>query len=205
MPLYQIAGPVRVTSIPFRADHGRSGQFANCREHRTSRIGCGEDGGALALITRSMRANPKTLFSGSCRGASLGQFAAPALSRANQTSCSSVITLLLVRSLARALNKHQREAGQVTRVVGPSGRSSESGGRYMRNSPKLITLGLAFSLLGSTCALARPALHFKNGRPSCEKMTGHVPTTRISGPARHASRPSSNAVKDDWPANMILD
>jgi hypothetical protein len=75
----------------------------------------------------------------------------------------------------------------------------------MRNSPKLITLGLAFSLFGSTCALARPTLHFENGCPSCEKMTGHVPTTIISGPARHASRPSSNAVKGDWPANMILD
>lgn len=33
----------------------------------------------------------------------------------------------------------------------------------MNISHKLITLGLAFSLLGSTCAFARPMRHFENG------------------------------------------
>ena len=69
---------------------------------------------------------------------------------------------------------------------------------------KLITLGLAFSLLGSTSAFARP--HFENGCLSCEKRTatGHVPTTKTSSATGYARRPSANADKDDWPADMIL-
>jgi hypothetical protein len=76
----------------------------------------------------------------------------------------------------------------------------------MNISYKLITLGLAFSLLGSTFALARPMPHFENGYLSYEKRTAtaHVPTTRPSGANSYARRPSANAVKDDWPANMIL-
>jgi hypothetical protein len=76
----------------------------------------------------------------------------------------------------------------------------------MMISHKLITLGLAFSLLGSTCAFARPTPHFENGRLSYEKKTvpSHVPTARTSGATGYARRPSANTVKDDWPANMIL-
>jgi hypothetical protein len=71
---------------------------------------------------------------------------------------------------------------------------------------KLITLGLAFSLLGSTCAFARPTPHFENGRLSYEKkaVAGHVPTAKTSDATGYARRPSANTVKDDWPANMIL-
>jgi hypothetical protein len=74
----------------------------------------------------------------------------------------------------------------------------------MNISQKLITLGLAFSLLGSTCAFARPMPHFENGCLSYEKKTvaSHVPTAKAFG---YAGRPSANTVKEDWPANMILD
>jgi hypothetical protein len=73
-------------------------------------------------------------------------------------------------------------------------------------SHKLITLGLAFCMLGSTCAFARPTPHFENGRLSYEKKTvaSHVPTAKTSDATGHARRPSANTVKDDWPANMIL-
>ncbi len=76
----------------------------------------------------------------------------------------------------------------------------------MNISHKLITLGLAFSLLGSTSAFARPAPHFENGGLSYKEKTGerHVPTAKISGVTGYASRPSANTVKDDWPNNMIL-
>jgi hypothetical protein len=74
----------------------------------------------------------------------------------------------------------------------------------MNVSRKLITLGLAFSMLGSTCAFARPMPHFKNGYLSYEKKTatGHVPTTKTSGATGYARRPSANT--DDWPNNMLL-
>ena len=77
----------------------------------------------------------------------------------------------------------------------------------MNISQKLITLGLAFSLLGSTCAFARPMPHFENGCLSYEKKTvaSYVPTARAFGATGYAGRPSANTVKDDWPANMILD
>jgi hypothetical protein len=71
---------------------------------------------------------------------------------------------------------------------------------------KLITLGLAFSLLGSTSAFARPTPYFENGFLSHEKKTveSHVPTARTSGATDYARPPSANTVKDDWPANMLL-
>src|SRR6476620_917022 len=62
--------------------------------------------------------------------------------------------------LFRALNNPQRQAGQMTRLVGRSSRSG-SGGRYMNVSHKLITLGLVFGLIGSTSAFARPTPHFE--------------------------------------------
>ena len=76
----------------------------------------------------------------------------------------------------------------------------------MNISHKLITLGLAFSLLGSTCAFARPMQHFENRGPSFDKKTiaSHVLTEKKHDAAGYAPRPSA-AVQDDWPANMILD
>ena len=76
----------------------------------------------------------------------------------------------------------------------------------MHINHKLITLGLAFSLLGSTWAFARPMPHFENGGPLYEKKTveSHVPAARAFG-ATHDARPSSaNADRDGWPADMIL-
>jgi hypothetical protein len=74
----------------------------------------------------------------------------------------------------------------------------------MNISHKLITLGLAFSLLDSASAFARPMPHFENGCLSYEKKTatGHVPTTKVSGASVYARRPSANTVEDDWPANV---
>jgi hypothetical protein len=76
----------------------------------------------------------------------------------------------------------------------------------MNVSRKLITLGLAFSLLGSTCAFARPMPHFENGYLSYEKKTatGHVPATETSGATGYAPRPSADSDKDGWPADMLL-
>ena len=76
----------------------------------------------------------------------------------------------------------------------------------MNINHKLTTLALAFSLLGSTCAFARPTPHFENGYLSHEKKTvgSHSPRAKTSGATNYARRPSANTVKDDWPANMIL-
>ncbi|SHH70241.1 hypothetical protein [Bradyrhizobium erythrophlei] len=73
----------------------------------------------------------------------------------------------------------------------------------MNISHKLITLGLAFSLLGSASAFARPTPHFENGRLSQKMIESHVPTAKTSDATGYARRPSTNAVKDDWPANML--
>jgi hypothetical protein len=72
-------------------------------------------------------------------------------------------------------------------------------GRYMNISHKLIMLGLALSLLGSTSA-------FANGGSSYEKKTatGHVPATETSGATGYAPRPSADSDKDGWPADMLL-
>ena len=77
----------------------------------------------------------------------------------------------------------------------------------MNISHKLITLGLAFSLLGSTSAFARPTLHFENGGLSCKKRTvaSHLPTANAFGATGYVRPPSANADKDGWPANMLLD
>ncbi len=75
----------------------------------------------------------------------------------------------------------------------------------MNISHKLITLSLAFSLLGSTCAFARPIRHFENGFLSHKKraITSPVPTAKTSGATGYARRPSANADKDGWPADML--
>ncbi len=72
----------------------------------------------------------------------------------------------------------------------------------MNISHTLIALGLAFSLLGSTSAFARPTPHFENGRLSQKMVESHVPTAKTSGAIGYARRPT-NAVKDDWPADML--
>jgi hypothetical protein len=76
----------------------------------------------------------------------------------------------------------------------------------MNLSRKLITLGLAFSLLGSTSAFAKPTPHFENGFLSYKENTveSPVPAARTSGAIGYAGRPSANTVKDNWPNNMLL-
>ena len=75
----------------------------------------------------------------------------------------------------------------------------------MNISHKLITLGLAFSLLGSTSAFARPKRHFENGFLSHKKrtITSPVPAPKTSGATGYARRPSADAVRDDWPDDML--
>ena len=75
----------------------------------------------------------------------------------------------------------------------------------MNISHKLITLGLAFSLLGSNCAFARPMRHFENGALSHEKRTvaSHFPTANAFGATHYARPPSADADKDGWPADML--
>lgn len=51
----------------------------------------------------------------------------------------------------------------------------------MNISHKLITLGLAFGLIGSTSAFARPTPHFENGSLSQKTIERHVPTARTFG------------------------
>jgi hypothetical protein len=77
----------------------------------------------------------------------------------------------------------------------------------MNISHKLIAVGLAFSLLGSTSAFARPTLHFENGGLSHEKKTvaSHVATANAFGATDYARPPSANGDKDGWPADMLLD
>jgi hypothetical protein len=81
---------------------------------------------------------------------------------------------------------------------------SRIGEMYMNVSHKLITLGLAFSLLDSTSVFARPMPHFESGCLSYEKQTatGLVPTTKTSGATGYASRPSANTIEDGWPTNV---
>jgi len=71
---------------------------------------------------------------------------------------------------------------------------------------KLMALGLAFGLLGSTCAFARPMRHFENGGLSYEKKTlaSPVPTAKAFGATGYARPPSANADNDGWPADMLL-
>jgi hypothetical protein len=75
----------------------------------------------------------------------------------------------------------------------------------MNINHKLMALGLAFSLLGSTTAFARSTLHFENGNHSYDKSTikGHVLTAGQSGATGYAHRPSTNSDRE-WPGDMIL-
>jgi hypothetical protein len=75
----------------------------------------------------------------------------------------------------------------------------------MKMSHRLITLGLALGLLGSTCAFAKPAPYFENDPLSHqENAVSGRPATEIPGATHYARPPSSHAVKDDWPSDMIL-
>jgi hypothetical protein len=77
----------------------------------------------------------------------------------------------------------------------------------MKMSHKLITLSLAFGLLGSTGAFATPTPYFENGRLSHEEkaVTGHVPATELPGATGYARPPSAHVLGDSWPSDMILD
>jgi hypothetical protein len=72
----------------------------------------------------------------------------------------------------------------------------------MNISHKLITLGLAFSLLGSTSAFAKPTPCFENGCLSYKNKT--VESQKTSGATGYPRRPSANTIRDDWPNNMLL-
>jgi hypothetical protein len=75
----------------------------------------------------------------------------------------------------------------------------------MNISRKLMALGIAFSVIGSTCAFARPALHSENVRLSSKKRTiqDHAPTAKSSGATGYAGGlPSINAIEGDWQTNM---
>jgi hypothetical protein len=75
-------------------------------------------------------------------------------------------------------------------------------------SHKLIALGLAFGLLGSTCAFARPTPHFENGVASHAAVENGIASRATMTDARHfqtAKKLSANADRDGWPADMILD
>jgi len=67
----------------------------------------------------------------------------------------------------------------------------------MTISHKLIALGLAFSLLGSTCAFAKPT-------PEKEPAASHFPTAETFGATGYVQHSPANPVKDNWPARMIL-
>jgi hypothetical protein len=75
----------------------------------------------------------------------------------------------------------------------------------MNISQRLITLGLALGMLNSASAFARPKPHFENGFLSHKKrtITSRVPTAKTSSATGYARLPSANAVKDDWPADML--
>lgn len=75
----------------------------------------------------------------------------------------------------------------------------------MNISRKLMALGVAFGVLGGTCAFARPTLHFENSRPSTKKngIEERAPTAKPSGATGYAwGPPSINAIEDDWQTNM---
>lgn len=58
----------------------------------------------------------------------------------------------------------------------------------MNISHKLITLGLAFSLLGSTSAFARPTPDFENGGLSYKKRRSRAMFRQQKHPARPVMR-----------------
>jgi hypothetical protein len=76
----------------------------------------------------------------------------------------------------------------------------------MKTNQRLIALSLAFGLLGTTCAFAKPSQCFENGRLSHEQstVTRPVPSAATSGMTGYMHAPAAHAVQDDWPSNMLL-
>jgi hypothetical protein len=75
----------------------------------------------------------------------------------------------------------------------------------MKMNHRLITLGLAFGLLGTTCAFAKPSPYFEHRLSHQQStVTDHVPTAETSGTAGYPHAPSAHAVQDDWPSDMLL-
>ena len=74
----------------------------------------------------------------------------------------------------------------------------------MKMNHKLITLGLAFGLLGT--AFAKPSPYFENRGLSHEQRTvpRHVPTAETSGTTGRVRAPSPHPVEDEWPSDMLL-
>lgn len=138
---------------------------------------------------RGAASNPKALFSGANRPAGPNHSATAALLGANSFLFPG-IKLWPVRSPPQGTEQTQK-------------RKTEKA-RSMDINHKLMALGVAFSLLGTTSAFARPTPHYANACRSYELRTdtGHVPTTEQSGAT--GCHPSASAVKDDWPAEMIL-
>jgi hypothetical protein len=62
---------------------------------------------------------------------------------------------------------------------------------------RLIVLGLAFGLLGSTCAFAKPT-------PEKESAASHFRTAKTPDTSGYVHHSPANPVKDNWPARMIL-
>ena len=75
----------------------------------------------------------------------------------------------------------------------------------MKMNHRLITLALAFGLLGTTGAFAKPSPYFGH-RFSHEEstVTGHIPTAETSGTTGYTRAPAAHAVQDDWPSDMLL-
>jgi hypothetical protein len=73
----------------------------------------------------------------------------------------------------------------------------------MNINHKLMALGLAFCLFGSTSAFARSTLHFDNHSYEKRTIPGHVLTTIQPGATGYAHRPSTNSDRE-WPGDMIL-
>jgi hypothetical protein len=71
----------------------------------------------------------------------------------------------------------------------------------MKMNHKVITLGLAFSLLGTTGAFAKPSPYLENRGLA---VTRHVPTAETSGTTGYLHAPAAHAVHDDWPSDMLL-
>ena len=76
----------------------------------------------------------------------------------------------------------------------------------MNISHKPTILCFVFAVLGSTLAFARPMMRSEDGCRSCDKKTAtcHVPISRACAATGYAHCRLPNAIKDDWPAGMIL-
>jgi hypothetical protein len=74
----------------------------------------------------------------------------------------------------------------------------------MKTNHKVITLGLAFGLLGSTGAFAKPYLENRGLSHEESTVTRHVPTAETSGTIAYLRAPAAHAVHEDSPSDMLL-